>query len=50
MVATPMRVRDLRVGDQVVEIAIDAEGRVDITGKGRAVDPTGRSLGAARHG
>ena len=47
MVATPMRVRGLRVGDQVVEVAMDADGRVDITGDGRPFDSTGRTLGAA---
>lgn len=47
MVATPMRVRGLRVGDQVVEVRLDADGRADITGQPRPVDPTGRRLGAA---
>jgi glycogen debranching enzyme len=47
MVATPMRVSGLRVGDQVVEVAMDGDGRVDITGSGRAVDSTARRLGAA---
>jgi glycogen debranching enzyme len=49
MVATPMRVRGLRVGDQVVEVAVDANGRVDITGDRRPVDSTERTLGAAPH-
>jgi hypothetical protein len=31
MLATPMRVRGLRVEDQVVEVATDADGRVDIS-------------------
>jgi glycogen debranching enzyme len=47
MVATPMRVSGLRVGDQVVEVAMDGDGRVDITGSGRAVDSAARPLGAA---
>jgi hypothetical protein len=47
MVATPLRVHGLHVGGQLVTIAMDADGRVDITGT--ALDATGRTLGAAPH-
>jgi glycogen debranching enzyme len=49
MVAMPLRVRGLRVGDQLVEIAMDADGRVDVTGAPPILDATGQSLGAAPH-
>jgi glycogen debranching enzyme len=47
MVATPLRVHGLRVGGQLVTVAMDADGRVDITGT--ALDATDRAIGAAPH-
>ena len=49
MVAMPLRVRGLRVGDQLVEIAMDADGRVDVTGAPPILDATGQLLGVAPH-
>jgi glycogen debranching enzyme len=48
MVSTPMRVRGLRVGGQLIDAAIDAAGGIAITGAPRALDPNGHVFAGRR--